>query len=108
MALIPMLAHAADVSIHQLPIIKQIAIDHLHQGTHLLGKVHNGAQIYLVDTTITPEQYQEKLKNFGGNTPMGRPGQPAELGSIYVQLAANDASFATGQIYASSGGAGQP
>ena len=63
MALIPMLAHAADVSIHQLPIIKQIAIDHLHQGTHLLGKVHNGAQIYLVDTTITPEQYQEKLKN---------------------------------------------
>jgi NAD(P)-dependent dehydrogenase (short-subunit alcohol dehydrogenase family) len=34
----------------------------------------------------------EKLKNFGGMTPMGRPGQPAELASIYVQLAANDAS----------------
>jgi NAD(P)-dependent dehydrogenase (short-subunit alcohol dehydrogenase family) len=51
---------------------------------------------------------QEKLKNFGGNTPLGRPGQPAELASIYVQLAAADASFATGQIYGSSGGAGQP
>ena len=51
---------------------------------------------------------QEKLKNFGGQTPMGRPGQPAELASIYVQLAANDASYATGQIYGSSGGAGQP
>ena len=51
---------------------------------------------------------QEKLKNFGGQTPLGRPGQPAELGSIYVQLAASDASFATGQIYGSSGGAGQP
>ncbi len=51
---------------------------------------------------------QEKLKNFGGNTPMGRPGQPAELASIYVQLAASDASYATGQIYGSSGGAGQP
>ena len=63
MTLIPMLAHAADVSIHQLPMIKQIAIDHLHQGTHLFGNAHNGAQIYLVDTTITPEQYQEKLKN---------------------------------------------
>ena len=25
---------------------------------------------------------QEKLKNFGGQTPMGRPGQPAELASI--------------------------
>jgi NAD(P)-dependent dehydrogenase (short-subunit alcohol dehydrogenase family) len=51
---------------------------------------------------------QEKLKNFGGNTPMKRPGQPAELASIYVQLAASDASYATGQIYGSSGGAGQP
>jgi len=51
---------------------------------------------------------QEKLIKFGGNTPMGRPGQPAELASIYVQLAASDASYATGQIYGSSGGQGQP
>jgi NAD(P)-dependent dehydrogenase (short-subunit alcohol dehydrogenase family) len=51
---------------------------------------------------------QEKLQKFGGNTPFGRPGQPAELASIYVQLAAADASFATGQIYGSSGGSGQP
>jgi len=51
---------------------------------------------------------QEKLKEFGGKTPLGRPGQPAELASIYVQLAANDASFATGQVYGSAGGSGQP
>lgn len=51
---------------------------------------------------------QDKLKEFGGKTPLGRPGQPAELASIYVQLAANDASFATGNIYGSSGGSGQP
>jgi NAD(P)-dependent dehydrogenase (short-subunit alcohol dehydrogenase family) len=51
---------------------------------------------------------QEKLKNFGGDTAFGRPGQPAELASIYVQLAASDASFATGQVYGSSGGKGQP
>lgn len=51
---------------------------------------------------------QEKLKQFGGNTPLGRPGQPAELASIYVQLAASDASFANGQIYGSAGGDGQP
>jgi len=50
---------------------------------------------------------QEKLQKFGDNTPLGRPGQPAELASIYVQLAANDASFATGQIYGSAGGDGQ-
>jgi len=50
----------------------------------------------------------EKLEQFGSQTPLGRPGQPAELGSIYVQLAANDASFATGQVYGSAGGSGQP
>jgi NAD(P)-dependent dehydrogenase (short-subunit alcohol dehydrogenase family) len=40
----------------------------------------------------------EKLEQFGGHAPLGRPGQPAELASIYVQLAAADASYATGQI----------
>ena len=51
---------------------------------------------------------QEKIEKFGSKTSLGRAGQPAELGSIYVQLAANDASFATGQVYGSSGGGGQP
>jgi NAD(P)-dependent dehydrogenase (short-subunit alcohol dehydrogenase family) len=50
----------------------------------------------------------EKQKQFGGQTPFGRAGMPAELGGIYVQLADNQSSFATGQIYGSSGGAGQP
>jgi NAD(P)-dependent dehydrogenase (short-subunit alcohol dehydrogenase family) len=51
---------------------------------------------------------QAKLQQFGGQTPLGRPGQPAELGSIYVQLAASDASYANGQVYGSAGGTGQP
>jgi len=50
----------------------------------------------------------EKLKEFGKDTPLGRPGQPVELASIYVQLAANDASFSTGQIYGATGGNGHP
>ena len=50
----------------------------------------------------------EKLKTFGGDTALGRPGQPAELASIYVQLADSGASFATGQVYGSAGGKGQP
>jgi NAD(P)-dependent dehydrogenase (short-subunit alcohol dehydrogenase family) len=49
-----------------------------------------------------------KQKSFGEKTPLGRPGQPAELASIYVQLAASDASYATGQIYGAAGGDGQP
>ena len=40
-----------------------------------------------------------RLEEFGSHTTLGRPGQPADLASIYVQLAAADASFANGQIY---------
>jgi NAD(P)-dependent dehydrogenase (short-subunit alcohol dehydrogenase family) len=57
---------------------------------------------------VSGGQTQEKLKEFGKQTPLGRPGQPAELASIYVQLAADDARYATGQIYGSAGGSGQP
>jgi NAD(P)-dependent dehydrogenase (short-subunit alcohol dehydrogenase family) len=51
---------------------------------------------------------QEKIEQFGASTPLGRAGQPAELASIYVQLAAADASYATGQVYGAAGGSGQP
>jgi NAD(P)-dependent dehydrogenase (short-subunit alcohol dehydrogenase family) len=50
----------------------------------------------------------EKYEHFGSSTVLGRPGQPAELASIYVQLAASDASFTTGNIYGAGGGQGQP
>lgn len=61
--------------------------------------------------TIVPargSQNLQKLEHSGGHTPLGRAGQPAELSGIYVQLAADDASFATGQIYEAAGGSGQP
>jgi len=50
----------------------------------------------------------EKQKKFGSQTPLGRAGMPAELAGIYVQLADGQGSFATGQIYGSAGGSGQP
>ncbi len=50
----------------------------------------------------------KKLVKFGGQTPMGRPGQPVELASIYVQLAASDASYTTGHVYGAAGGNGLP
>ena len=51
---------------------------------------------------------EEKWRNFGGDYPLGRAGQPAELASIYVQLAAEDASYTTGNVYGAGGGKGQP
>jgi NAD(P)-dependent dehydrogenase (short-subunit alcohol dehydrogenase family) len=52
--------------------------------------------------------FQEKLVKFGGDTPLGRPGQPAELASIFVQLADSNASYTTGNIYGATGGEGHP
>ena len=51
---------------------------------------------------------QEKLQNFGGDTPMKRPGQPAELAGLYVRLAESDGSYTTGNIFGAGGGKGQP
>src|SRR3981081_3603562 len=51
---------------------------------------------------------QDKLEKFGAQTPLGRPGQPAELGSIYGQLAAADAGLTTRPAYGAAGGSGQP
>ncbi|WP_316831691.1 SDR family oxidoreductase [Pedobacter aquatilis] len=53
-------------------------------------------------------QPQDAIEQFGKMTPLGRPGQPAELASIYVQLADHNASYATGQIYGAAGGSGHP
>jgi NAD(P)-dependent dehydrogenase (short-subunit alcohol dehydrogenase family) len=47
---------------------------------------------------------EEKLKNFGGDGPYGRPGQPAEIASTYVYLASQDASYTSGETIAVTGG----
>jgi len=49
-------------------------------------------------------QKPDKLKTFGSNTPLGRPGQPAEIAPLYVLLASDQASFMSGDILASTGG----
>src|SRR6201996_6863623 len=51
---------------------------------------------------------QDHLIHFRETLPLRRAGQPAELASIYVQLAANNASYTTGNIYGAGGGGGQP
>ncbi|WP_371875548.1 SDR family oxidoreductase [Duganella aceris] len=42
------------------------------------------------------------------DTPMKRPGQPAELAGVDVLLASSESSYATGQVYAAVGGNGGP
>jgi NAD(P)-dependent dehydrogenase (short-subunit alcohol dehydrogenase family) len=57
---------------------------------------------------VTSGQPPGKIPKFGVDTPMGRPGQPAELAGIYVLLASSESSYATGQVYGAVGGRGGP
>ena len=50
----------------------------------------------------------EKLETFGSKTPMKRPGQPGELGPIYVVLADPALSYSTGHVFGAMGGNGIP
>lgn len=53
-------------------------------------------------------QAPDKIPTFGASTPLGRPGQPAELAPVYVLLASQESSYATGQVVGASGGDGNP
>jgi NAD(P)-dependent dehydrogenase (short-subunit alcohol dehydrogenase family) len=54
----------------------------------------------LIPSTMPPEAVRE----FGGNVPMKRPAQPAELAPAYVLLACDEASYMSGATIAVTGG----
>jgi hypothetical protein len=54
----------------------------------------------LVIATTSPEKNAE----FGGDTPLGRPAQPAELAPAFVYLASPESGYVTGQVLAVTGG----
>jgi NAD(P)-dependent dehydrogenase (short-subunit alcohol dehydrogenase family) len=54
----------------------------------------------LIPATMPPE----KVEKFGDDTPLGRPGQPAELAGAYVLLASDDGSYKSGSRVAVTGG----
>ena len=54
----------------------------------------------LIPSTMPPE----KVANFGENTPLKRPGQPAELAPAYVLLASQESSYISGALIPVTGG----
>jgi NAD(P)-dependent dehydrogenase (short-subunit alcohol dehydrogenase family) len=66
----------------------------------------NGVAPGPIWTPLQPSygQSQEKLTKFGEDTPLGRPGQPAELASAYVYLASGESSYVSGEVIAVTGG----
>lgn len=45
-----------------------------------------------------------KIESFGSESPIGRPGQPAELAPAFVFLASQESSYVTGETIAVTGG----
>ncbi|GAB3189287.1 SDR family oxidoreductase [Nesterenkonia suensis] len=57
----------------------------------------------LIPATGFPD---EAVEQFGQDTPLGRPGQPAELAGAYVYLASEEASYVSGSVIPVTGGKG--
>ncbi|HWO55714.1 MAG TPA: SDR family oxidoreductase [Paenibacillus cookii] len=56
-------------------------------------------------TPLIPSTFDEQqVSQFGGDTPMKRPGQPEELAPAYVYLASDDSSYVSGQVIHVNGG----
>ncbi len=53
---------------------------------------------------ITGGQLDEKIPEFGQNTPLKRAGQPVELAGVYVLLASPESSYTTAEVYGVTGG----
>lgn len=65
----------------------------------------NGVAPGPIWTPLIPSTFNdEKVKSFGANTPMGRPGQPVELAPSYLLLASDASSYMTGQMLHINGG----
>jgi NAD(P)-dependent dehydrogenase (short-subunit alcohol dehydrogenase family) len=65
----------------------------------------NGVAPGPVWTPLIPSSFPpEKVKEFGKDVPLKRPGQPEEIAPSFVFLASDDASYMTGQILHPNGG----
>jgi len=65
----------------------------------------NGVAPGPIWTPLIPASFSgNKLRDFGKDTLMKRPGQPAEVAPAYVYLASRDASYVTGQFIHINGG----
>lgn len=56
-------------------------------------------------TPLIPATFpKSRVSKFGGDTPLSRPGQPAEVATCFVFLASSDSSYMTGQVLHPNGG----
>ncbi len=65
----------------------------------------NGVAPGPIWTPLIPASFDmKKVKEFGSNVPLKRPGQPSEVAPAYVLLSSEDGSYITGQVIHVNGG----
>jgi hypothetical protein len=77
-----------------------LAAEGIKRGVRVNGVAPGPVWTPLIPATL-PEN---KVLQFGANTLLGRPAQPAELAPTYVFLASPEASYVAGEIYGVTGG----
>jgi NAD(P)-dependent dehydrogenase (short-subunit alcohol dehydrogenase family) len=79
---------------------KALSEEAIKQGVRVNAVAPGPIWTPLIPSTMPPEQ----ASNFGKQTPMQRPGQPAELAPAYVFLASQDSTYISGEILGVTGG----
>ena len=96
-------AHLLDYSSTKGAIVaftRSLALSLAKRGIRVNGVAPGPIWTPLIPATFT----EEKVESFGSDVPMGRAGQPAEVGPCFVFLASADASYLTGQTLHPNGG----
>jgi NAD(P)-dependent dehydrogenase (short-subunit alcohol dehydrogenase family) len=79
---------------------KALAEDLAERGVRVNAVAPGPIWTPLIPATMPPE----KVKSFGGDTPLGRAGQPAEVAPAYVYFASQESSYTTGEVLGVTGG----
>jgi NAD(P)-dependent dehydrogenase (short-subunit alcohol dehydrogenase family) len=79
---------------------KALAQQAIKQGVRVNAVAPGPVWTPLIPSTMPEQQVQQ----FGQDTPIGRPAQPAELAPAYVFLASEESSYVSGEIIGVTGG----